>query len=309
MTDDDRAIEVLHAAFDAGVDLVDLARRPTPHDALDTGHNERLIARALATWGGDRTRVLVATKGGLTRPAGRWMPDGRARHLVAACHASREALGVEQIALYQLHAPDSRVNWLTSVRALGGLARDGVIEAVGLCNVTVGQIEAARAVVDVATVRVELSPWSDRAVGSGVPAFCLAHGIRVLGFRPFGGVKGAARIARDVLLEQIAASHGATPFEIVLAWMRGFATNVVPLPGPTHVTNTRDVRPCRRSLTDGRGNRGARCALSIGWVTQRSRVGASGNGGCDQPGRYRDGDGPSRRGEDHRRQCPGCAGL
>ena len=236
LRDDDRAIDVLHAAFDAGVDLVDTADAYA-HDALDTGHNERLIARALATWGGDRTRVLVATKGGLTRPAGRWVADGRARHLVAACHASREALGVEQIALYQLHAPDSRVNWLTSVRALGGLARDGIIEAVGLCNVTVGQIEAARAVVDVATVQVELSPWSDRAVGSGVPAFCLAHGIRVLGFRPFGGVKGAARIARDVLLRQIAASHGATPFEIVLAWMRGLATNIVPLPGPTHVAN------------------------------------------------------------------------
>ena len=75
----------------------------------DAGHNERLIARAISTWSGNRSHIRVATKGGLTRPQGGWVPDGRARHLTAACEASRRALGVERIHLYQLHVPDPRV--------------------------------------------------------------------------------------------------------------------------------------------------------------------------------------------------------
>ena len=117
---------------------------PTASTMPRRGHNERLIARAIATWAGDRSRIGVATKGGLTRPDGRWAADGRARHLIAACAASRRALGVERIHLYQLHAPDPRTPLATSVRALAALKRDGYVESIGLCNVTVGQIEEAR---------------------------------------------------------------------------------------------------------------------------------------------------------------------
>ena len=85
--DDARAIVVLHAAFDAGVTLLDTADAYC-WDQAESGHNERLIARALASWTGDRSQIRVATKGGLTRPQGSWVPDGRARHLAAACEAS-----------------------------------------------------------------------------------------------------------------------------------------------------------------------------------------------------------------------------
>src|SRR5687768_13298238 len=99
--DDARAIAVIHAALDAGVTLLDTANAYCLDDT-DTGHNERLIARALATWSGDPARVRIATKGGLTRPEGRWQPDGRARALSAACEASLRALDLNRIALYQL---------------------------------------------------------------------------------------------------------------------------------------------------------------------------------------------------------------
>jgi histidinol phosphatase-like enzyme len=111
--------------------------------------------------------MLVATKGGLTRPRGDWIADGRARHLGAACEASRRALGVERIDLYQLHAPDPRTPFSTSVRALAALQRDGLIEHVGLCNVNVGQIEEARRITDIAAVQVELSVWHDDSFLSG----------------------------------------------------------------------------------------------------------------------------------------------
>ena len=165
--DDDRSVEVLHAAFDAGVTLLDTADAYCL-DERDIGHNERLIARALSTWPGDRSRITIATKGGMTRPEGRWEPDGRAKHLRAACERSCRALGVDRIALYQLHAPDPRTPLSTSVRALAALKRDGLIAGIGLCNVTVGQIEEARRITEIDSVQVELSVWNDAAILSGV---------------------------------------------------------------------------------------------------------------------------------------------
>src|SRR5688500_17036257 len=82
--DETTAIGVLHAALDAGVTLLDTADAYCWDDS-ERGHNERLIARALAAWHGDRSTIVVATKGGLTRPGGRWVADGRAKHLAAAC--------------------------------------------------------------------------------------------------------------------------------------------------------------------------------------------------------------------------------
>jgi aryl-alcohol dehydrogenase-like predicted oxidoreductase len=131
--DEARALATLHAALDSGVTLLDTADAYC-WDAGETGHNERLIARALASWTGDASRVRVATKGGLTRPGGRWVADGRARHLAAACAASRKALGVERISLYQLHAPDPRTPLATSVRALAALQRDGLARARWACR-------------------------------------------------------------------------------------------------------------------------------------------------------------------------------
>ena len=230
--DADRATATLHAAFDSGINLIDTADAYAL-DASEAGHNERLIAAALATWFGDRSRIRIVTKGGLTRPDGRWMPDGRARHLRAACHRSREALAVHRIALYQLHAPDPRVPWTTSVRALAALHREGTIEAAGLCNVTVRQIDAARSIVPIATVQAELNPWKDRVITSGVAEYCRTHGIRVLAYRPFGGVGGVRRVANDDLLKEVAAALDVSPFAVVLAWMRGLAPCITPLPGPT----------------------------------------------------------------------------
>ncbi|MGH9347600.1 MAG: aldo/keto reductase [Vicinamibacterales bacterium] len=234
------AIAVLHAAFDSGITLLDTADAYC-RDATETGHNERLIARALADWSGDRSSILVATKGGLTRPHGRWVADGRARHLVAACEASRRALGVERLHLYQLHAPDPRTPLATSVRALAALKRDGLVESIGLCNVTVGQIEEARRITEIDAVQVELSLWQDTSFLNGVAAYCIDHGILLLAYRPLGGVQRRGRLASDPLLADVAARHGATSSGIALAWLASFSDLVIPLPGPTRVETVRSA--------------------------------------------------------------------
>jgi aryl-alcohol dehydrogenase-like predicted oxidoreductase/predicted kinase/histidinol phosphatase-like enzyme len=238
--DEQRAIAVLHAALDAGVTLLDTADVYAPNES-DLGHNERLIARALASWPGDASRVRVATKGGLTRPGGRWVPDGRARHLAAACAASRRALGIERIDLYQLHAADPRVPLATSVRALAALQRDGWIGDIGLCNVTLPQLREALELAPIAAVQVELSPWRDGALRGGLVQECAARGIQLLAYRPFGGVERASRIGRDPTLRAVAERHDATPWEATLAWLRDLAPVVTPLPGPTRAATVTSV--------------------------------------------------------------------
>jgi aryl-alcohol dehydrogenase-like predicted oxidoreductase/histidinol phosphatase-like enzyme/predicted kinase len=248
---EDRAVAVLHAGFEAGVTFLDTADAYC-WDQSDAGHNERLISRAIASWNGERDRILIATKGGLTRPNGNWVPDGRARHLAAACEASCRALGVHRIPLYQLHAPDPRTPLATSVRALDALRREGIVGAIGLCNVTVGQIEEARRIADIAAVQVELSIWHDESIMNGVAEYCLTNGIRLIAHRPAGGDQRHRRLSSDRLLGEIAARHGVTPFEIALAWLSELSELVLPIPGPTRPEHVAAIARARTiKLTAG----------------------------------------------------------
>jgi aryl-alcohol dehydrogenase-like predicted oxidoreductase len=238
--DDVRGIELLHAAFDGGVSFLDTADAYCLNDD-DTGHNERLIARALANWSGDRSRVVVATKGGLTRPNGEWVPNGKARHLRAACEASLRALDVQRIHLYQLHAPDSRTPLSTSMRALDGLKDEGLIERIGLCNVNVSQIEEARRITDISAVQIELSLWHDTSVLNGVVQHCIEHGIQLIAYRPLGGARHSRRLLSHPVLSDVATRHGAAPAEIALAWLIDLSEAIVPIPGPTRPETVRSV--------------------------------------------------------------------
>lgn len=232
--DDERSIAVLHAALDAGVTFLDTADAYA-WDHEEIGHNERLIARALASWTGDCERIVVATKGGLTRPQGNWIPDGRARHLTQACEASCRALGVSKISLYQLHTIDPRVPFATSVRALAALQRNGLVEMIGLCNVTVAQIEEASAIADVSSVQVELSLWRDDNLLNGVVEYCLTHGIRLIAHRPLGGPQRRPKPLTEDVVVDLAAAHGATPLEIALAWVTNLDPSIVAIPGATRI--------------------------------------------------------------------------
>ncbi len=238
--DDTVAIAVLHAALDAGVTFLDTSDAYCWTDD-DRGHNERLIARALSSWPGDRTSIVVATKGGLTRPDGRWVPDGRAKHLIAAAEESCRNLDVPRLDLYQLHVPDPRVSLATSVRALADLQRRGLVARVGLCNVTVGQIEEARRIVEIDAVQVEASLWQDREFLSGVVRHCTDNGLRLLAYRPLGGVRSRPRTAKHPVLREVASACGATPFDVALAWLEGLSEHIVLLPGASTVETARSI--------------------------------------------------------------------
>src|SRR5215470_7795172 len=212
--DPERAVAVIHAALDAGVTLLDTADAYCLDDG-DTGHNERLVAQALKTWSGDAGTITVATKGGLVRPGGRWVPDGRAKHLHSACLASLRALDASAIDLYQLHAVDPRVPIETSVRELAALQQSGLIRRIGLSNVTVGQIKLAQSIAGIASVQVSLGVLDDENLRNGVVEYCRDQGIQLIAYRPLGGAR-IKRLARNPVLADVAGRHGATPHEVAL---------------------------------------------------------------------------------------------
>src|SRR5262249_12309664 len=123
------------------------------------------------------------------------------------------------------------------------LERDGLVERIGLSNVTVGQIEEARQIVEVDAVQIELNVWNDDNLLSGVVEYCLANRIPIIAYRPLGG--GPPRPRRkstDAVLADVAAVHpGATASEIAIAWLLHLSDLIVPIPGATRVETTRSI--------------------------------------------------------------------
>jgi aryl-alcohol dehydrogenase-like predicted oxidoreductase len=233
---EEQGIRVVHAALDAGITLIDTADAYCL-DESETGHNERLIARALATWPGPRDAVLVATKGGIVRAAGRWERDGSPAHLRQACERSLRALGVERIALYQLHAPDPNVPFAESVGALAELLQQGKIGAAGLSNVSVAQISEAERIVPVAAVQNRLNPYFREALTDGVVAHCARRDIGFLAYSPTGGGRLTRKLPAHPVLAPMAARLGVTAHQVVLAWVLAQGPLVVPIPSARTVTH------------------------------------------------------------------------
>ena len=233
------AIRVLHAVFDAGVTLVDTADVYC-RDQHDIGHNERLIAAALRSWAGSRDGILVATKGGIVRPGGRWETDGRPAQLRAACDRSLAALGVERIDLYQLHAPDPQVPFEDSVGTLAELREAGKVGWVGLSNVSVAQIETASRIAPVVSVQNRLNPFFREALAGGVVAHCAARGLGFLAYSPTGGGRLTRKLPTHPVLQPMAARLGVTAHALVLAWALSRSPTVIPIPSARRVEHALD---------------------------------------------------------------------
>jgi aryl-alcohol dehydrogenase-like predicted oxidoreductase len=232
-TDEDRdeelALETIAAAAEAGVTVFDTARA-YGHDAAEVGHNERLVARALRRSGAQGSARIV-TKGGMTRTGGGWIPDGRAKSILADCEASLADLDGLAIDLYLIHAPDPRTPWRTSVKALARLVDEGLVRHVGLSNVNRPQLDEALELAPVAAVQVGLSPYDDRAIRGGLLERCADTGLSLIAHSPLGGPRRASRLARNQALAEVAKARGATLGEIALAWLLDLSPAVVAIPG------------------------------------------------------------------------------
>jgi aryl-alcohol dehydrogenase-like predicted oxidoreductase len=239
--DRDRSLAAIHAALDAGVTFIDTA--DAYHlDSSDVGHNELLIAEGLATYGGDVSNVLVATKGGHTRPGGgAWDIDGSPEHIKAACDGSLKRLGVEAIGLYQHHRPDPTVPYAETIGALADLLDDGKIRMAGISNADPRQIREAQQVLGgrLVSVQNQFSP----AFRSSRPELelCADMGIAFLPWSPLGGIGTADDLgSRHAAVAEVAAERGVSPQRVTLAWMLALSPVVVPIPGASRPETARD---------------------------------------------------------------------
>jgi len=239
--DEQRSVAAIHAALEAGVTLIDTADA-YHRDANEVGHNESLIARALASYGGDASGVLIATKGGHLRPGdGSWTRNGDPAYLKQACEASLKRLGVEAIGLYQFHRPDPRVPFADSVGALRALLDEGKIVRAGLSNVDPGQIRQAREILgdDLVSVQNQFSP----SFRSSEPELYLCNelGLAFLPWSPLGGITRAPGLGdRFAVYAEVGAAHGVSPQQVCLAWLLAKAPVVIPIPGSSRPETIRD---------------------------------------------------------------------
>jgi aryl-alcohol dehydrogenase-like predicted oxidoreductase len=230
--DEEQSVRTIHAALDAGANLIDTADAYSIDDR-DVGHGERLVAKALK---GRRDDVIVATKGGLRRDRnGSWPVDGRPEHLRAACEASLRALETDRIDLYQFHRPDPRVPYAESIGTFKDLQDEGKVRWVGISNATVPQLEEALGVVDVVSVQNELSlrytsPLG-RGKGKGEVRACAERGIAFLAWSPLGGIGRADTASGFDAVQAAADAHGVSPQQVALAWLLSLSPTVIPIPG------------------------------------------------------------------------------
>ncbi len=231
--DEQRSIATIHAALDAGVSLIDTADAYHLAGRDEVGHNEQLIGRALRSYRGDASQLIIATKGGHLRPsAGPWALRGDPAYLKEAAKASAWRLGVDVIDLYQYHRPDPQVPYADSIGALAELLEEGVIGMAGISNANAAQIKEANEVLDgrLASVQNQFSP---KFRSSEVELALFAEmGIAFLPWSPLGGISSAHQLGS--LHDEFAAVarlHGVSAQVVALAWEMSKTGVVIPLPG------------------------------------------------------------------------------
>jgi pyridoxine 4-dehydrogenase len=215
--DRSEALATLKRVPELGINFIDTAWSYGPKVS------EELIREALYPYDG----LLIATKGGLTRGGpDDWGQDGRPEKLISDAKDSLKRLGVEQIALWQLHRIDTKVPAGEQFGAVKQLLDDGLIAHAGLSEVSVEQIEAARKVFPVATVQ-NLYNLANRQ-SEDVLTYCEKHNI---GFIPWYPLAAGDLARPGSVLDKIAHAKGAAPSQIALAWVLKRSPVMLPIPG------------------------------------------------------------------------------
>lgn len=240
----EQAQATIHAALDAGVTLIDTANIYAPTwDAV--GHNEKIVAAALASYPGDTSHVVVATKGGITRATGEvWGRDSTPDAFKAALEGSLKALDRDHIDLYYLHRPDRTQVYARVIETLAGFKADSLIREIGISNANVEEIQIALDVLgpgQLAAVQNEFSPKFNH---TSLPELelCAQHGVAFVPWSPLGGTGGGAQAVgeRYPVIAQIAAELSVSPQQVTLAWEIALGEHVVVIPGASRPESIRD---------------------------------------------------------------------
>ena len=236
----EQAIATIHYAIDSGITLLDTANVYSP--TWDTfGHNETLVAEAMRTYSGsaDISKVVIATKGGIIKPAENvFERDGTREGLLKACEASLKRLDTSSIELYQFHRHDPSVTYTEQMLSLKALKDAGMVKRIGLSNAQGPELAVALEILggpnDGGVVSIQ-NEYSPRYRGEqDVLDKCAELGIAFLPWSPLGGAAQAGEVgSRYSDFAAVATEVGATAQEVVLAWLLALTPVMIPIPGAT----------------------------------------------------------------------------
>jgi aryl-alcohol dehydrogenase-like predicted oxidoreductase len=236
----EQAIATVHHAIDLGITLLDTANVYSP--TWDTfGHNETLVAEAMRSYSGsaDISKVIIATKGGIIKPAENVVErDGTREGLLKACEASLKRLNTSSIELYQFHRHDPSVTYTEQMLSLKALKDAGMVKRIGLSNAQGPELDIALEILggpnDGGVVSIQ-NEYSPRYRGEqDVLDKCMKLGIAFLPWSPLGGAAQAGEVgSRYSDFAAVATEVGATAQEVVLAWLLALTPVMIPIPGAT----------------------------------------------------------------------------
>jgi pyridoxine 4-dehydrogenase len=231
--DPEAALAVLRRLPELGINYVDTA------DAYGPFVSEELIREALHPYDG----IVVSTKGGIVR-TGQVFHDNedavpaqahilcRPEYLRFSCEMSRRRLGVETIDLWLLHRIDPTVPREAQFEVMRELQEEGKVRHLGLSQVNVEEIEAAKEYFEVVSVenRYNVLERDDEEV----LRYCEEHGIAFMPWYPLG----SGDHSKDAgALAEIAAAHGTSQSQVILSWMLAHSPNIVVIPGTTSIAH------------------------------------------------------------------------
>ena len=253
LDDREQAISVIHAALDAGVQLLDTADIYAP-SWNSMGHNEILVGEAFRSWNAtpeQKSKIVIATKGGITRAKGDnwWGVPGRnatKHYLYRAVEASAAKMGLSKIPLWQHHRLDTSITFEEQFENVLGLKEHGYVGAIGLSNVNAEQLRRAIAIGGtpdeggVVSVQNEFSPRY--RLSADVIDICTKFGIAFLPWSPLGGGSNFQKIASGEYgaFDRIAAQKGVSPFALTVAWHLSQFPTSIPIPGASKAASILD---------------------------------------------------------------------
>jgi pyridoxine 4-dehydrogenase len=221
------AIAVLQCAVELGINLIDTANSYGPYVS------EELIREALYPY---PKGLVIATKAGLARPSPHeWVPLGRPKYLRQECEMSLRRLGVERIDLFQLHRIDPKVPADDQFGVLRDLQKEGKIRHVGLSEVNVAEIDAARRIVPIAAVQNQYNLAYRNS--EDVLDYCTRENI---GFIPWFPLATGDLAKPSGVLAKVARRLEAKPAQIALAWLLKKSPVMLPIPGTSKVKHLKE---------------------------------------------------------------------
>ncbi len=246
------ATEQVKAALDAGITLFDTADIYGCDTPAGFGSSEALLGRVFAADSGLRSRMVLATKGGIRLG----VPyDSSEAYLDAAVDVSLKRLGLDHVDLWQVHRPDVLAHPAEVAKSLERIVSSGRARTVGVSNHTPAQVAAllAHLSIPLVSIQPELSALAYGAMFDGTLDQAMQHGLAVLAWSPLAQGRLAADLPADspataraavAVIDRIAAEQGVSRSAVAYAFVGAHPGGAIPIVGtqnPARIAEATDA--------------------------------------------------------------------